>query len=421
MKYAIDGSNVLLGLRLNKKPSERLFARLLAALAARGDECQVFFDNSIKPKMAQQGLSAEWRLLESSLVGAGVAPLYASRADPLIEAYCKSNGAAVINSGDKMDSWNTRPSQIHRARVHRNRNMLQLALIDDATGKFVFHVSAHDQFEFGGVQFPALNAQNTTVESMIAPDTQYSSVAAEGTLLVFALDASGSMAQTNSFDGRPKSDHLNDIVKKAIARLRSSRIGEGLYVAVLRFENDVTPLSTASGAAFSSVNDWFSGLSTFNYLDGVTLGQTNIRLALQKSKELIQNTLADTDSVSALADSWRACVILVTDGNHYVVKTDGSVETDAEVALQALDIHEGLKGLIGSRIDVGCVGIGTDLNRELLKNIASLCTPTQKGMAARAGIGPLLQDNRLFIVVDSSDNRFGEAIRTFIDVASGSA
>ena len=48
---------------------------------------------------------------------------------------------------------------------------------------------------------------------------------------------------------------------------------------------------------------------------------------------------------------------------------DGTSETDADVAPQALDIHQGLSGLIGSRIDVGCVGIGTDVNRSLLMNM----------------------------------------------------
>jgi hypothetical protein len=422
MKYAIDGSNVLLGLRLNHKPSHRLFARLLHSLQERGVGFQVFFDNSIERLMAKEGLAAEWTALRGSLATAGVIPTFASRADPLIESFCSTQDAWVINSSDKMDSWNTRPSQIHRVRAHRNRNMLQLALIDDVTGKFVFHTTAHEAFHFGGVEFPSLNINNAVLETLIAPDTQFSSPAAEGTLLVFALDASGSMGETNSYDGRPKTLHLNDTVKASIVRLRNSRIAEGLYVAILRFENDVTPLLCSTGKVFSSINDWFEGVSSFDYLQGVRLAQTNIRLALQRSKELIQNTVADENSVYALADNWRAAVILVTDGNHCVERGDGSgtYESDVDVAPQALDIHQGLSGLIGGRIDVGCVGIGTDVNRDLLMNIASPCTPIQRGMANRAGIADLLLGDRLFINVDSKSERFGEAVRTFIDVASGS-
>jgi Mg-chelatase subunit ChlD len=421
MIYAIDGSNVLLGLRLNKKPSHRLFARLLLALRERGTDFQLFFDNSIENLMAQERLTTEWNEFKGALTAAGITPTFHVRADSPIQAFCRAHDAWLINSSDKLDSWNTRPSRIHRARARRNRNTLELKLMDDMTAKAVFRESAHEPFNFGGIKFPALNMQNTIIEPLIAPDTQYSSAAAEGTLLVLALDASGSMSQTNSFDGRPKSEHLNEIVKSAITRLRNSRIGEGLYVAILRFEDDVTPLICSTGAVFSSINDWFATLRTFNYLQGVILGQTNIRLALQRSKEMIQNTIADSDSVYALADNWRAAVVLITDGNHYVRRGDGTYETDANVALQALDIHEGLSGLIGERIDVGCVGIGTDVNRNLLVNIASPCTATQRGMAARAGIGGLLLDDRLCIIVDSQNDKFGEAVRTFIDVASGSA
>src|SRR6187401_887183 len=122
MQYAIDGSNVLLGLRLNKKPSTRLFARLLQALQERGTDFQLFFDNSIEKLMAEAGLATEWNAFRGALTSACITPMFAPRADTLIEASCRTQGAWVINSGDKMDSWNTRPSQIHRARAHRNRN-----------------------------------------------------------------------------------------------------------------------------------------------------------------------------------------------------------------------------------------------------------------------------------------------------------
>src|SRR5215210_6105480 len=110
-RYAIDGSNVLLGVRLNHKPSLRLFARLLQALRERGTDFQLFFDNSIERLMSSNGLATEWSSFKSSLAAAGITPTFAPRADPLIEAFCSTQGAWVINSSDKMDSWNTRPSQ----------------------------------------------------------------------------------------------------------------------------------------------------------------------------------------------------------------------------------------------------------------------------------------------------------------------
>jgi len=66
VKYAIDGSNVLLGLRIDRKPSVRLFCRLLLALKERKDEFQVFFDENLRNIMAREGLQSEWtRLLDA--------------------------------------------------------------------------------------------------------------------------------------------------------------------------------------------------------------------------------------------------------------------------------------------------------------------------------------------------------------------
>lgn len=421
MKYAIDGSNVLLGLRLHRKASTRLFARLVLALVERGDTVRVFFDASIERHMTAAGLGQDWLALKGALAASGTVPTFSPRADTNIETYCEGEKAAVLNSSDKMDSWRNRPGTIHRALAYRNRGTLRIAVLDDANGKFVFTVPAHEPFELGGLSFSSLRDDAAALDPLIAADTEGATADAEGTLLVLALDASGSMATTDTFDGRPKTAHLNDTVKQAIARLKASRTSEALFIAILRFENDVTPLPGVGGGTFSSVHDLHASLADFDYLKGVSLGMTNIRLALQRSKELIQNTLADEESTSRLAHSWRAAVVLVTDGNHVVQRPDGSRETDDDVATQALDIHQGLTGLINSRIDVGCVGIGTDINRDLLKNIASRCTPLQKGMAARAGISHLLLEERLFVVIDANDVRSSDAIRAFIDVASASA
>lgn len=421
MKFAIDGSNVLLGLRLNRKPSVRLFAKLVQSLSADGHEIKIFFDVSIEKLMSQAGLTDDWHLLRRSLKVAGHEPHFAPRADIPIEAHCKLMPAAVINSTDKMDSWNTRPQNVYRARVRREGSSLKIFLLDDRTAKRFVQYPGHEKFQFGGIDFPEVDSRGMNVDVVVAPDSEYLTRATEGVLLVFALDASISMLSTESFDGRPKCVHLNEVIKSTIERLHKSRVAEGLYLAILRFENDVTPLCCQGEAPFSSINDWYSTLNTFNYMSGVKPSTTNIRLALQRSKELIQDALSDSESVSELAEEWRAAVVLVTDGNHVVTRVDGSKETDTDVASSALEIHQGLSGLIGGRIDVGCVGIGDDINQDLLKAISSKCTTLQKGMASRARVKDKLIEERLFIIVDSNDGKFGEAIRSFIDVASGNA
>lgn len=426
MRYAIDGSNVLLGLRLNKKPSTRLLARLVSALWERGDTLQLFFDDSVQRLMSNQGLDAEWSALRDSLSHAGITPRFASRADPHIAEFCKGKSdAAVINFNDKMDSWNDRPSRIHRVRAYRKDKAVHLVLRDDATGKPILSVPAHESFQFGGIRFPSLNVGETAADHVIARDSGYvASGLTEGVLLIFALDASGSMGTTNSFDERLKSTHLNEVITSAIPRLRNSRLGQsgGLYIAILRFSDEVTPLlCPATGTPFASVNDWFTTLEGFNYLRGVTMSQTNLRLALQRAKELIQDALADEEHTGDIAAAWHASVVLITDGRHEVQRSDGTWETDEDVGPQALEIHMGLPGLIDGRIDVGCVGIGADVNRPFLADLASACTPTQRRMATTAGVISLLRDNRLFMCVDSNDRGFGEAIRAFIDVASSRA
>lgn len=422
MQYAIDGNNVLLGLRLNMKPSCRAFATLMLLLQRSGAGIALFFDNSIERHMSEHGVASDWKALVEALKAAGIVPVFAPHADPLIAQHCAANSAAVLNAGDKMDSWRVRPRTIHRARVQRSGAAAYISVIDDATSQLVVRARIDDAFSFGGQHFPALSEGSAGVAVPIAPYERPGNPP-EGTLLVFALDASASMASNTTFDGRTKIVHLNDIVKGVIARLRRSRIAEGLYIAVLRFENDVTPLAPRAlidEGTFAPVHEWFNMLDGFDYLKGVKLGHTNIRLALQRSKELIQDALAD-EQAERLATAWRAAVVLVTDGNHVVQRSDGTTETDDDVAQQAVLIHEGAVDsplLIGGRIDVGCVGIGKDVNATLLGAIASHCTPVQKRMAALAGIGDRLVDGRLFLSVDSSDSRFHDAIRTFIDVAS---
>lgn len=421
MRYAIDGSNALLGLRIDRKPSVRLFCRLLLALKERHDEFQIFFDENLRNIMAREGLQDEWSQLLDALRAEGITSSFAIRADPLIEKMCREQSAAVINSSDKMDSWNARPSVIHRARAFRSRAGLHVTLINDANGHFVLRAPAHEPFAFGAIQFPPLNATEAIIEGSIAVG-DHVRIVPEGVLLVLALDASGSMTEKNSYDGRAKSEHLNDIVRSTLGRLRSSAISEALYVGILRFENDVTPLPCPeTGTLFASIDQWESALPAFDYLAGIRPGQTNIRLALQRAKEVIQETLADKDSISRLADGWRATVVLITDGKHYVERRDGTVENDKDVAEAALKIHMGAPDLIGGRIDVGCVGIGTDVNAAMLSTIASSCTPQQLRIARVARIGTLLNEEKLFIKVDSADPGFPNAIRTFIDVASASA
>jgi hypothetical protein len=303
--------------------------------------------------------------------------------------------------------------------------------MDDATGKFITQFSLPDQVVFGRASFAPSNGLEEAA-SVIAPSAHAVSAPTEGVLIIFALDASISMSWSHTHDNRPKYEHLNGIVRDCVHRLSLSALSDGTYVSFLRFSDDVSSMHSPVGTEFAHVADWDACMDKFNYLDGIEMGLTNLRLALQRAKELIQNALADQQMLGQLADRWRALLIVITDGRHEFKRLDGSLETDLDVAQEAMNIHLGISRMYGDdsatdvqliddRISVGCVGIGTDVNRDLLFNISSPCTERQKHMARTAQISSLLVGERLFIQVDSNNARYADAIRSFVDVASSSA
>ena len=230
MKYAIDGSNALLGLQLDRKPSVRLFARMLLALKGRGDDFRLFFDNSIREHMARDGLGADWSRLLVALEVQGIKPHFSPRADTPIADYCKNENAFVINFSDKMDSWSFRPRAFRvRAKRFKNQNqtLLRIVLIDESTGKPEELAVASDAFSFGRIDFLSLDMDVVYTEQIIKKEVGAKNVC-QGSLLVLALDASPSMTPRDTYDGRPKSEHLNEIVKAAVRRLKAARINEGL-------------------------------------------------------------------------------------------------------------------------------------------------------------------------------------------------
>jgi len=422
MNYAIDGNNVLLNLIVDGKPSIRLFATLLLSLKDRNYDFKLFFDDSIERRMNERDAHSDWKSLERALATVGIRPHFSRRADTPIEEYCFVNTAALINAHDKIDSWTRKPKIIHRARVGRSKNNIQLEL-RDSQGKFIFHAIANAKFSFGDLEFPSLVAEDVNLDKSLFRGQHDPVGLTEATLLVFALDASQSMTHTNTYDGQSKKSHLNNIMKQALKTLSISPISHGLYIAISRFSNDVSQIQcpAADCVGFASVDAWNKDLSKFDYMEGAEHGYTNIRLALLRSKELIQDVLFNGEEADRIADGWRVAIVLITDGRHVVPQEDGTNETERQVIEEVIDIDSGAAGLIDSRIDVACVGIGNDLNIDLLSKVASECTALQMRMAARKKIDSLLIGGSLFVKVDSGDVNFGSVIRTFIDVVSGSA
>ncbi|MCA0215559.1 MAG: VWA domain-containing protein [Proteobacteria bacterium] len=421
MKYAIDGSNVLLGLRLDGAPSVRLFARLIAGLRQRGDELQLYFDNSTVHRMRDHDRLAEWHALQGALESEGIKPSFASRADVPIEEFCARTGAALINTTDKIDSWERKPKVIHRASVRQARGPILVGLRDNK-GQFVTSLDASGAFTFGGMEFGALAPSSVVLDRKIYVEEHGQTGVPEAALIVFALDASGSMRSPDTWDGRSKADHLNEVMKSAFSRLRASNVGDLIYVAILRFSDDVKLMTCpgSDGAKFASADAWSRYAATFDYLQDVEPGLTNLRLAIQRSRELIHDIIFDSDLANDLADSWRAMIVLVTDGNHNIRRPDGRPEGDLNVIEEIEDIDTGSEKLIDGKIAVGCVGIGSDLNMNLLSKIASPCTTDQLDNAAKMGVAKYLENGCLLLKVDERKPNFGTVIRSFVDMMSGS-
>lgn len=432
MDYAIDGSNVLLDFEINGKPSGRAFAALLSHLLGRGDTCRVFFDNAIRRHMSERGAADSWAKLESAIRASGIGMDFAPHADPVIQAYCNRTSAALINATDYLTSWRARgplPRAVHRARLV-NRNSGVSVELRDAKSKLLTHAPLPKFVTLGGATFSA-PPEGETTRRVLTRSSALQRRVTTGTLLVFVLDASISMSWDHTFDGRKKSEHLNDIMLECIRRLSVSVIKPGLYLSFIRFSDDVLPLASPAGTEFAHVDDWRRS-ERFDYLEGMPMARTNIRAALIRAKELVQDALGDSELLGRIAPEWRAVVVLVTDGRHEVTREDGSEEDDSDVAAAAEQIHLGVSHvydktdnqhirLKDSRITLGCVGIGTDLNDELLLNISSQCSENQKRMARTAQIERHLVAERLFIKVDSNSPTYADAVRAFVDVASSSA
>lgn len=421
VRYVIDGSNVLLGLRIKRTPAPRAFGRLVAALLEEGNDIDIVFDNSIRGFVDRFKIQDEWKALLKGLKTANVPPTFVAHGDSLVEQL-SLKGAAIINFNDKMDSWPNRPRQVIRARLRRTSGRACVTLQEDGSTKPRLSSEVESAFSLGKVSYTGYHLKREDVARAIAKDHAADSVAPEGLLLVVLLDSSASMMSTDTYDGRPKCEHLNEVVSQTIDRFSGSAVASQLYIALVRFDTDAAPILNHTEAVFSSVPDWLEHFRNgFSYLQGCRPGNgTNIRHALDSARDALTDAIDDESEISSIADYWTASIVLITDGLHVVQSKDG-LEGTEEILRQAEMLHTGLDGL--SHVSIGAVGIGRDTDRDLLLHISSPCSATQLRMAKAARVLDRLESDsndrpRLCTMVESEDTDFGHVIRSFIDVAS---
>lgn len=169
-------------------------------------------------------------------------------------------------------------------------------------------------------------------------------------LLLFLLDGSGSMTETQTHDGRPKVDHLMEIMNDLIPRLRSSE-------AAPRFRCQAVYFSAAP-----HTKNNYQALNEFAIENPVQIaggGMTAIAATLENALEILEKF----DKDQTLPPQKLSTVFLITDGQ----ETSGG------------DVRNAASRLKGNRIApmLATVGIGDDVDEQLLLDIASEPTPRQ--------------------------------------------
>jgi hypothetical protein len=414
--FIIDGSNVLLGLRVKRVPSVRAFARLLAALDEKAMTYSVWFDNSVRSHLA--GHPEEGRLFDALLKvlqGAALVNM-AAHADTGIQNSCKEFDCPVINSSDNNTSWAYQPT-IYRCRLTANKSSIFVAPAHSRNR--ILQANLDGSFNFRGLRFPVSATPGDDAESPVVkmphlrrPPSQ------NGNLLVLALDASQSMDATDTYDGRSRTAHVNDILRKSIAELTTSAIAAQLYIAVLAFSSDVITLSPDdNGSIFSPVRDWRrwldSGLAAYETY--VERAQTNIRLVLDRASDYVDQ-FRSSDEAPKLARKWTsAAVVTLTDGAHFLGDPERA-ETSQDIlghVFHTLNRSE--------NIQFAFVGLGAHADHMSMTAWASEATERQKQVARLKSPPVQLTDNRLYVKVDNADVNMGGIIRSFVDVVSGAS
>ncbi len=410
--YVIDGSNVLLNARV---PSVRLFVALLFMLESNGKRYKVYFDKTVFPEVAKKDSkhgTAELPLLRrlcEVLEQRGLVSVI-SHADGGIQEDCRRHDAPVINGTDKNDSWTYMPP-ILRYRIERRRDGgVQVYLVPAGQKKKLMKFDASESFEFGGIQFPAhADIRQDAVPAVWVERPHLRKTVDYGNLLVIALDASQSMDETDTFDGRTKRQHVNEILRACIESLEKSTL-KLLYISILGFSDDVIVISPpGSPALFSPLKVWLRA-PVFDYAAGIPRGTTNIRLALDRATDFIDG-FRQSDASEDLARRWdSSTVVLLTDGRHET-EVDGVAETSADIRDH---VYRTMNRSPGT--SYAFVGMGGGASHTELQSWASKASPVQSVLAARNRVR--LVDGALYVKADTRDSEMMDVVRSFIDVAS---
>jgi len=431
-KAFVDGSNILLGLLESGRPSVLLFASVVTELSKRGFDVYSFFDQSIGHHLGQRGCPEEWTKLRALVDASDGRITLHVQADPHLlskaSAYRDEN-AVVVNTTDRYRTWTSQfPDGLPAVvRMSYSAGLLSFHFEDGSVPPFSVPVPAENSLY--GVRLS--NGLSTTSEQGGSMSTEKILIAKDRTsrtmkarLIVFLLDGSGSMCNPNdgaqnTFDGKKKSEHLQGIFRQTVEALNKSNARGSFYCGLICFAGRpaVVEVSGSKMVHISHLNHHVTQ-PCFNYVALSTGDGTDLSAALDSAVTLVDAVLAAPEN-KYIATEWSAVVILVTDALD-TVDEQKVRKTVAQIGIKRAALESG-------RIDVGCVGIGTDVKEALLVEIASKPTSETKQMLAKKGLdNRLLRRNAqvgeqcLAIKVDTNDSSYPDVIRSFVDILSHS-
>jgi len=249
----------------------------------------------------------------------------------------------------------------------------------------------------------------------------------EAELLIFLLDGSGSMTETNTHDGREKADHEVEIVIKTLERLSASSKRANFRFHVMYFARNVMPRKIGEKIYYTidEVLDLINDDREKHRKPDDTIGNPAYivgggQTALADAIESIENVIIEFHNDEGIPEEHNATVFIFTDG-HENVRSSSSQQCIDEVKLEIVKLSSCILPPA-----IATISLGNDADDELLIDIASEPQKRQLEHLDRAGVLNHIQKDpdgnyRCALKGHADDEiteELSEAIRNFVDVLS---
>lgn len=210
-------------------------------------------------------------------------------------------------------------------------------------------------------------------------------------LVIFLLDRSGSMNETNTYDGNTKYSHLCKLTQGLLERFKKSRMQPAFKVNFVWFNDQAKILEKNGKKYFDQKKDNPLEIFTNTKNNFTPDNGTNITSALLKASEIVDEYANDTN----LPEDRYVTVFLFTDG-FANIEEDKVLDTANTLAFKLFD-----KISSGS---LATIAFGKEANKELLRNIASPIKENQLNALQGTKIG----ETSLIDYVDPQEKQYNQ-------------